>query len=209
MNKFNLVILFVAAVIVIFIIYFFIIGATKDFFSLDFVNSPHGKNRLVNLNKEFVPSSSLSQITLSSTTATTSNIFVASSLDPKLALLNFQFYADVEEKFAEIVKKTRKAKTLDIEAYRAEIQKISKKFKQYGDIKITDADKAANVLFALVDELSNANPPEIVYDTHLNLIKKYLTLAMALKAYNLTISQAEKNAIYNIIIITLKQLSVN
>ncbi|BCX15420.1 MAG: hypothetical protein KatS3mg097_312 [Candidatus Parcubacteria bacterium] len=209
MNKFNIIILFVAAVIVGLIVRYFMSGTVKNFYGFNFSNSFQDENKFANLNKEFATNSFLGQSTFSSLTATFSNTVATSALDPKLALLNLQFYTAVEERFAEIVKKIHKVKTLDIEGYKKEIQKISNKFKQYGDIKITDTEKAAEILLALVNELSNVNPPEVAYDTHLNLIKKYLTLAMALKEYSLATSQAEKNAMYNIIIMTLKQLSVN
>ncbi len=207
MNKFNIAIFVIAAVIVGFIVRYFITGMVKNFYDFNFSNSFQDKNKFANLNKEFATNSFLGQSTFSSITATFSDTFATSALDSNLALFNLQFYTAVERRFLEIVKKIRKVKTLDIEGYKKEIQKISDKFKQYGDIKITETEKAAKVLFNLVDELSNINPPEVAYDTHLNLIKKYLTLAMALKEYNVATSQAEKNAIYNIIILSIDALN--
>jgi hypothetical protein len=105
----------------------------------------------------------------------------------------------------EIVKLTENLKpdsNKNIEDYNKEIAKIRQKIQLKENIQNINPQIFINI----AKELSKINPPPNLYNQHLELIKNYYKLGLALKEFYTINDPLQKILLYNLITATLKNL---
>jgi FtsZ-interacting cell division protein ZipA len=165
--------------IIIFILIFFFIGL---FFSK--------KETSLKIIKENQKQNEVTTSSLPKTNKETSSLFI------------LEFERKANEEINKLTEKIKPDENKSINAYREEITKIQQKFNQQKETQKINPD----VLIEIAQDLSKINPPPLLYSFHLELIKIYYKLGLALKEYSATTDPTKKILLYNLIKATLEKI---
>jgi FtsZ-interacting cell division protein ZipA len=118
------------------------------------------------------------------------------------SLFILEFERKVNEEVNKLTEKIKPDENKSINAYREEIAKIQQKFNPQKETQEINPD----VLIEIAQDLSKINPPPLLYSIHLELIKIYYKLGLALKEYSTTTDPTKKILLYNLIKVTLEKI---
>jgi predicted RND superfamily exporter protein len=118
------------------------------------------------------------------------------------SLFILEFERKVNEEVNKLTEKIKPDENKSINAYREEIAKIQQKFNPQKETQEINPD----VLIEIAQDLSKINPPTLLYSVHLELIKVYYKLGLALKEYSTATDPTKKILLYNLIKATLEKI---
>jgi len=132
---------------------------------------------------------------------TTSSSNLSGGTDASFIL---EFERKVNEDVSKLTEGIKPDENKTINDYRGEIAKIQQKFNSSNDTQKSNPD----TLIEIAQELSKINPPPLLYSIHLDLIKAYYKLGLALKELSITTDQTKKLLLYNLIKTTLEKIKL-
>jgi hypothetical protein len=113
------------------------------------------------------------------------------------------FILDLERKINEDVSKLteniKPDEKKNINDYRKEVAEIQQRFSKTKNVE-------PDVFIKIAQDLSKINPPPLIYPLHLELIKVYYKLGLALDEFEKTNDPTQKILLYNLIKSTLEQI---
>jgi FtsZ-interacting cell division protein ZipA len=111
------------------------------------------------------------------------------------SLFILEFERKVNEEVNKLTEKIKPDENKSINDYREEISRIQQKFNQKKETQEINPD----FLIETAQDLSKINPPPLLYSFHLELIKVFYKLGLALKEYSATTDPTKKILLYNLI----------
>jgi hypothetical protein len=104
----------------------------------------------------------------------------------------------IEEIYSKITKNISEDKNKSLAEYGKEIEKVNKEFEK--KLKLNKSNEInGQILIDLAYKFSSIKPPPNFYKIHLNLIKFYLSIGIALGELKKTENEAQKFILYNTI----------
>ena len=167
------------------------------FFFIVFLIGLFSSKKEINLN--FTKKNQKSQEIITNTSSNLTTI--------KDSFLILEFEKRINENLNQLTKKINPDKNKDLYEYQNEVSKILKQFDIYKEgSNSTKIEKIPDLLIKIAQDLSKINPPPLFYETHLELIKTYYSLGVALKEFLTTTDINKKILLYNLIKSTLEKL---
>lgn len=107
-----------------------------------------------------------------------------------------EFNSKLENRYSTMIENVFPDPQKKIEDYKQEIEKINNEFEQ--KIK-NNKNLNSKTIIDLAEKLASINPPKLLYQAHLEFIKTYLTLGLALEEIENSKDDETKLILYNII----------
>ncbi len=125
-------------------------------------------------------------------------------------LYNLKNFNDkLNKEYKNIVKNITPDQNKTLNNYKKEIESVSKKFNKIIEQKADNNNLNPEIFINLSKELSLIKPPIHFYETHLEIIKIYLTIGLALKESQKLNNPIEKIILYNIIRNNINKINLN
>jgi hypothetical protein len=133
---------------------------------------------------------------------TTSSLLKINTTTESIFILDFE--KKINEDFLKLTEKIKPDENKKIDDYTKELVQIQQKLKP---LKSTQEIKP-DILIEVARDLSKINPPPLLYSLHLELIKTYYKLGVALKEFSTTNDPVKKMLLYNLIKTTLNKIKL-
>lgn len=125
-----------------------------------------------------------------------------STLDQSNLTFTLELQKQINQEINKLTENLKPDENKSLSQYQKEIKQIQKNL----DVALNKQDIKPEILINLAQELSSIKPPPIFYSFHLELIKTYYTLGLALQQFQQTDDPVKKILLYNLIKATLEKI---
>ncbi len=113
----------------------------------------------------------------------------------------------IDNNFEALKTKIKTDPRKNISTYLQETQKIQKSFSERLNRINSKSEKISpDFLLSLANNLAQIEPPEILYEFHLKMVKSYYSIGLAFKEYMETNNETKKIMLYNFIMKKIKEI---